>query len=268
MKKKPNFRPTLLVAALAVAFSLVRLSAQPLTAPTAVRVRPDATAPVIATLPAGAEPFTAVGVTPPAGWRAVALPGPHRVFVRNGDLAKDNTVKVGSPYLLAAAADGPVVATAEKDDKSSIKDLLGRFTELSLENRTVVGYIPAPPPVPVVSQTPPATETPRDLATNALARAPAVAASASVGSATPDGLPQLFQGTLASTRVPLRPRRAYDYELLDTNGNRFAYLDTSRLLAPVSVESLLDRVVVVYGVARAVPGSPDLVIAAENLAAR
>jgi hypothetical protein len=272
MKTKPNFRPTLLVAALAVAFSLVRLSAQPLTAPTAVRVRPDATAPFFAILPPGAEPFTAVGVTPPAGWRAVALPGPHRVFVRNGDLAKDNSVKVGSPYLLSTADNAPVLATAEKDDKSSIKDFLGRFTELSLDNRTLIGYIPAPPPPsPAVSLTPPATETPRDLATTSPSRTPpgtAPAASSRQSAATPDGLPQLFQGTLASTRVPLRPRRAYDYELRDTNGNRFAYLDTSRLIAPATVESLLDRVVVVYGVARAVPGSPDLVIAAENLAAR
>jgi hypothetical protein len=266
MKTKPKFLPTLFVAALVVAFAPVRLFAQPLAAPATVRVRPDATAPVIATLPAGAEPFTAVGVRPPAGWLAIALPGPHRVFVRNGDLAKDNTVKVGSSYLLSAAANASVLTTAEKSDKTSVKDLTGRFTELSLENRTVVGYIPTP--APVVSPTPPATETPRDLATSAPTRAPAVAANSSTGSATPDGLPQLFQGTLASTRVPLRPRRAYDYELRDTNGNRFAYLDTSRLVAPVSIESLLDRVVVVYGVARAVPGSPDLVIAAENLAAR
>jgi hypothetical protein len=276
MKTNHKLLPALLVAALFAVFPAARLSAQPLAAPTPVHVRPETTAPFFAILPPGAEPFTAVGVTPPAGWRAVALPGPHRVFVRNGDLAKDNTVKVGSPYLLSTADNAPMLATAEKDDKPSVKDLTSRYyTEFSLD-KSIIGYIPAPvvsraeppAPAPVASPTPPAPETPRDLATSAPTRAPAVAANSSAGSATPDGLPQLFQGTLASTRVPLRPRRAYDYELRDTNGNRFAYLDTSRLVAPVSVESLLDRVVVVYGVARAVPGSPDLVIAAENLAAR
>ncbi len=268
--------------ALAVPLALaLHLAAAPLATPTPVRTKPEAKAPAIATLPAGAEPFTAVGVTPPAGWIAVALPGPHRVFVRNGDLAKDNTVKAGSFYLLTSAADAPVLAIAEKDDKTTIKDLAGRFTELSLENRSIVGYIPAPvvsqaappPPAPVAANpVPPTPETPRDLATTNPSRPvpPALppADLARQGGATPDGLPQLFQGTLASTRAPLRPRRPYDYELRDTNGNRYAYLDTSRLVAPQQVESYLDRIVVVYGVARAASGSSDLVIVAENIAAR
>jgi hypothetical protein len=275
MKTKPA--SLLRAAALAVPLALaVRLAAAPLAAPTPVRTKPDAAAPAIATLPAGAEPFIAVGVPPPAGWIAVALPGPHRVFVRTADLAKDNTVKAGAFYLLTPAADAPALTLAEKGDKTTIRDFAGRFTELSLENRTIVGYIPAPavspaaPPV-AANPVPPASEPPRDPVPTAPARIPAApppADTARQGGATPDGLPQLFQGTLASTRAPLRPRRPYDYELRDTNGNRFAYLDTSRLVAPQQVESYLDRVVVVYGVARAVPNSSDLVIVAENIAGR
>jgi len=46
------------------------------------------------------------------GWLVIALPGPHRVFVRNGDLAKDNTVKVGSSYLLSTAANAAVLTAS------------------------------------------------------------------------------------------------------------------------------------------------------------
>lgn len=269
-----------LPALLALAFFPDALPAAPLTAPTPVRTKADATAPVVTTLPAGAEPFSAVGVDAPAGWLAVALPGPHRVFVRNTDLAKDNTVSAGAFYLLAPAADAPVLTLAEKGDKTTIKGLAGRYTELSLESRTIVGYIPASvavsPPAPAVANTPPPPAPPRDLAAAATSGAPPAPASAPVATlpvAAPASTnvvaaPQLFQGTVASTQAPLRPRRPYDYELRDANGNRFAYLDTSRLIAPAQVDSYLDRVVVVYGVARAVPGSSDLVIAAESITGR
>jgi hypothetical protein len=261
-----------LPALLALAFFPDVLAAAPLAAPTPVRTKAAADAPVVTTLPVGAEPFTAVGVDAPAGWVAVALPGPHRVFVKNGDLAKDLTVVAGAFYLLAPAADAPVLTLAEKGDKTTIKDYVGRFTELSLESRTIVGYIPAPavspaePPAPVSPV--PAAQPPRDLAT---APAPAPAPVVNPAPAAPANVvaaPLLFQGTLASTQAPLRPRRPYDYELRDANGNRFAYLDTSRLIVPAQVDGYLDRVVVVYGTARAVPGSSDLVISAESITAR
>jgi len=77
--------------------------------------------------------------------------------------------------------------------------------------------------------------------------------------------PRLFQGMLVSTYSPLRPRRPYAYQLNDRNGDRYAYLDVSRLPPGSSLDTYAGRTVVVYGVAQSVAGQTDMVIAAESL---
>src|SRR5690606_7453567 len=81
-------------------------------------------------------------------------------------------------------------------------------------------------------------------------------------------LPRLFEGKLATTRSPLRPRRPYDWALEADDGTRFAYLDFTKLLLTEQIESYQDRVIVVYGVARTVPDTKDIVIAVESLQLR
>jgi hypothetical protein len=60
-------------------------------------------------------------------------------------------------------------------------------------------------------------------------------------------------------------RRPYEFQLNDNGGERYAYLDTSKLLLTEQIDKYIDRTVVVYGTARPVPDSKDIVIQVESL---
>ena len=81
-------------------------------------------------------------------------------------------------------------------------------------------------------------------------------------------LPRLFEGTLSSTRSPLHPRRPYDFELLDSNGVRYAYLDFTSLPPTEQPGRFVGSVVVIYGIAKPVSGIADMVIEAETVRSR
>jgi hypothetical protein len=271
---KNNPLPALLATLLALA-AFTRLCGDSLAASATVHVKPDVAAPVITTLAAGAEPFMAVGVAAPAGWLAVALPGTHEVFLRNSDQLKDMSPKPGANYLLSNRPPATPVAIAEKGDFVELVDIVGSFTKYRL-SKPLIGFIQTaalnkvtPPTAAVVTAPPPAA--PVVVTATVLSVEPAVVASTPTTSprdlaAPPAGeLPRLFQGTLVSTYSPLRPRRPYDYQLNDRNGERYAYLDLSRLPPSVTPDNLAGHTVVVYGVARAVAGVPEMVIAAESI---
>ncbi len=288
----PRFTGVLAAALLALVAG-ARLAAGPLTAPAAVHVQPDAAAPVLEILPAGTEPFTAVGVTAPAGWLAVALPGTHEVFLRKADQLKDLSPRPGASYLLTDKAPETPVALAEKGDLAEITGQQGRFMKFKL-TKPLIGYIPAPATAPISTPVAVAAPTPsvpagpygeliidKPTAAPAPSSAPDLAAPSALVAITPSPashpseatpaalgeLPRLFQGTLVSTYSPLRPRRPYAYQLNDRNGERYAYLDASRLPPGTSLDSYAGRTVVVYGVAQSVAGVPEMVIAAENIQA-
>ena len=260
---------TALFAALVVGAS-VSLHAAPLTDTTPVFAKPDATSASVASLKAGTEPVIAAGVTAPAGWTAVTVSGSHEVYAANKDVNKALEVKAGAPYRTEPKADAPVFATAEKNDQTEIIDYRGKWTKFRL-TKSVVGYIKTPvaktsTPVTVVAPAPI-----KDNAAPAPAPAQPVTAigrPAPVGDGASSALPRLFQGKLASTYNPLRPRRPYDFQLNDDAGARYAYVDVSKLLATEQINKYLDRTVVVYGTAKAVPGTKDMVVVAESLQLR
>ena len=273
MKKSKSL--SLLLAT--VALTAGRLTADPLTAPVSVHLRPEIGSPVIGDLTAGTEP-SLLPIAAPPGWQAVALAGPHDVFVRGSDLLKDLSVKPGSSYCrLTTGKDGKITETvvgiAVKGDDSELTGPQGRYLAIHLKT-PLTGFIavtPKPAPIPVA---PVATAAPMAPAAPPVATAPAPkpapvvaipAAPLPIKAGSAGDLPRLFQGVLASTRSPFHPRRPYDYQLNDANGVRYAYVDTSRLPPLDSVEASLGRTVVVYGEARAVPDSTDMVITAENL---
>jgi len=66
----------------------------------------------------------------------------------------------------------------------------------------------------------------------------------------------------------LTPRRPYDYQLNDNGGERYAYLDLSRLLQTEQLDKYVDHTVLIYGTAKAVPNSKDIVIEVESLQLR
>ncbi|HEY0966890.1 MAG TPA: hypothetical protein VGD88_05840 [Opitutaceae bacterium] len=291
-----------LFLSLAALASVLPISAAPLAQASAVYSRPDTTAAVLTQLPAGTEPVTAVtgyGILP-AGWIAVTLAGPHEVFVQNKDITKSLDVAPGAPMHKEPKIESAVITTAAQGDVTEIIGLRGRWTHLLL-NKALVGYVQVSGAAPALAATTPAATTPAPAttapapaayspapvaSTPAQTNAPLAAAPVPVaargthtnpGQAAPmvnlgDGgassLPRGFQGRFVSTRNPLRPRRPYDYQLTDERGERYAYLDTSKLLLTEQIDNYLNRTVAIYGAAKPVPGTRDIVIEVESLQLR
>ncbi len=262
------------------------LSAAPLSVTTAVHTKPDTAAPAITFLKAGADPKPAAGASSlPAGWMAVELPGPFEGYVENKDLSKSLDVKPGSVIRVGPKLDAAILATAEKGDKASITGLRGKWTQVSLEKK-LVGYInvggAAPGGSVAASSSASAPRTSNVMANPSPATAalppvqPQPLLQPSTGSGQPvqmvnngDGgastLPRQFAGRFVSTRKAFTPRRPYDYALADDAGKRYAYLDVSKLLLTEQIEKYIDHSVVVFGGAKTVPDSKDIVIAVETL---
>ena len=270
MKTKPRSTAVRILTALAVV-AATRLFGAPLPVTTAVHVKPDTLSPAITFLKAGTEPNASLSAPAdlPAGWIAVELPGPFEAYVENKDLTKALDVKPGTPIRLAPKADAGVLTIAEKGDKTTISGLKGKWTQISLEKK-ITGFVN----VAAGSSLPAVATTPAAAAPMYPTPAPAASASTAPGHAAPtsdvgDGgssaLPRQFAGRFVSTRRALAPRRPYDYALNDDAGKRYAYVDTSKLLLTEQIEKYIEKKVVVFGAAKPVPDTKDIVIMVETL---
>jgi len=220
----------------------VAASAQALQRDATVYVRPDPAAATLSVLPAGAVPTSAAApaVPAPEGWLAVDVAGPHDVYVHNKNVGKNLEVKPGSELRLRPDAAAPVVAIMEAGDKADLGGLAGPrrdWSQYHLE-KPIVGYIKLPSTF-VAGPVAPASTT--------------VSAAPVVGE---DGgralMPRFFEGRFAETENFLTYRHPYKFQLLDAFGNRFAYLDVSRLLLTDEPARYVDRTVVIYGTARTI----------------
>lgn len=264
---------TLRLAAVLTA-TLTTLVAAPLAETTvAVHTQPDVASPTVAFIKAGAEPVVATDITAPAGWLAVTLAGTHEVYAANKDINKALDVRPGAPYRTEPKADAPILALAQAGDTAEITGLHGKWTQLKL-SKPVVGYIQsatrsslANTPKAIAPSAPVASLPVNDAA----AASPAIVipgTAAPMGDGGSSALPRLFQGKFASTYSAFRPRRPYDFQINDEAGVRYAYLDVSKLLATEQITKYTDRTVVVYGTAKAMQGSKDMVIVVESLQLR
>lgn len=253
----PSFAALLLASSAA-------LAAAPLTATTAVHTQPDEAAPTITILKAGTEPVASTDplAVAPAGWMAVELPGPFEGYVKNNDILKSLEVRPGAPIHFEPKDSSGVLASMAAGDKVKITGLLGRWTQVSLDQK-LTGYVrtgaepatasTAPSPAPAESAAP-------------RAAAPA-AGSTTAGKPVPvvDAMPRLFEGKLVSTRSPFRPRRPFDWAIVDDAGKRIAFLDLSQLLQTEQIDSYADHTIVVHGTPKMTNEGKDLVITAETL---
>jgi hypothetical protein len=256
--------------------ALASAVAAPLTATSAVHLKPDAGSATITFLKAGTEPTPARQqlATTPAGWLAVELNGPFEGYVPNKDILKSLDIRTGASIFLAPKADAAAFTTVEAGDKAEITGLRGKWTQVRVTKK-LIGYIhlgavtfahAAPPPsntpkaAPGPVAPPPVPATAYGV-TTAGKPAPVVGLSDSAGVA----LPRLFQGKFVSTKSAFKPRRPYDWALNDDAGTRYAYLDISKLLLTDQIENYVDHTVVAYGAAKPVPGSKDIVIEVESL---
>jgi hypothetical protein len=287
---RETLRPLLLPALLLA--GIVCADATPLTEPSAIQSQPDLTAPVLGIINPGVEPVPAPAGTeaPPAGWITVTAPGPFDGYVRNADLTKQLEIKPGTPIHAAPKADAGVLTVFAKGDKATITGLHGAWTQVRFD-KSLVGYVRVAPIPPMAAPSPIAAETsapsvPASSSTMASApvpsstppaapaasAAPAYAggpATAAVGQAYDSGdtsaLPRTFEGVFVSTRRAFAPRRPYDWQVNDASGQRYAYLDITHLLLTDQIENYAGHEVTVFGTARLVPGTKDLVIQIESL---
>ncbi|HEX2852820.1 MAG TPA: hypothetical protein VHO24_06245 [Opitutaceae bacterium] len=235
---------TKLLALAAFFTGVIAADAAPLAATTAVHSKPDEKSPTLTVLKAGTEPVTPSGISyaAPSGWMAVELSGPHTGYVQNKDLTKSLDVAAGAPIYLTPKADTNVLTIAEKDDRSVIDGVLGKWSRISLE-RKLVGYIKVPgapviypssatSPAPMIQAAPEPTPSPVVTPAPVISSAPVITApvrSAPVVTSTPaptpspkpapapvaDELPAIAtapavaaSATSADTRTPVAPGRA------------------------------------------------------------
>lgn len=266
--------------------------ATPLAATTAVHTKPDETAPTLTVLSAGSEPMPTLGSTmanTPAGWMAVELPGPFDGYVQNRDITKSLDVRDGAAIYLAPKPEAGVLATMEKGDKSNITGLHGKWTQISLQKK-LTGYIRltgegsyvapatgAPAQLSMAlrdtnnapsAQYAPVSPAPLTPVAYGVTTAGHPAPMVNLGDGGSSTLPRLFQGKFVSTRSAFKPRRPFDWALDDDSGERYAYLDMSKLLLTEQLDKYIDHHVVVYGAAKSMAGRKDIVIVVESLQLR
>ena len=233
------------------------LAAAPLMETTAIHAQPDAATPAIGYLKAGTEPTAAANTTAPQGWMAIELPGPHEAYASNNDFSKSLDIHPGAAIRLMPKADAPILTTMQEGDKTEITGLRSGWTQIKL-SKAVIGYIN----VGGSSSAPPAAAAPpAPLAMAAGQPAPVIS------SGPASALPHTFQGMLVETKriLLIGPRRDYDYQLNNAEGQRVAFLDVSKVLVTEKMERYLDRLVTVSGVLKQTPDGKDLVVEVESL---
>lgn len=252
------------LSALAAASVLRLAAADTLTADTAVFQQADAASPVITRLPAGAT--VEIAGDAPAGWRRVAVTGTFDAYAHTRDITKSLDVREGANLLTSPAPTSPVLSKSEKGDQVEIIGVTGNYCQLRITKK-LQGFIasaeianrPAKPTAPVTA--PVAAPAPVPTSSTAVGRPVAPTNTAD--------LPRLFSGTLViAKRAIINPNPLYDYQLTDSNGRRFAYVDTQRLVLTDKIENYLDRVVTITGTVRNTVDGKDLVIAAQSIEAK
>jgi hypothetical protein len=230
---------------------------------TAVFLQPDPKSHVLVRLKAG-NTIVYTGDAP-AGWRRVEITGTFEGYAHNRDITKGLEVREGGNILAAPRKDAAVITVAQAGDKSEVTGLASNsdYCQIRFEKK-LQGFI-------AVGAT--ANAAPDALKPLPLAASPAAPAAPTdnLGHAVPitgntADMPRLFAGRLVLAKRPLlNPNPPYDYQLTDSTGRRFAYVDTRRLLLTDKIEAYLDRGVTITGTVRNTVDGKDLVIAAESM---
>src|SRR4051812_27492483 len=240
------------------------LTADTLKTDTAVFVQTDPKSPVLTRLKAGST-ITVVGDAP-AGWRRVEVSGPFEAYALSRDITKGLEVREGGNIYAAPRKDAQLLAVAAAGDKSEVIGLAGGdWVQVKLEKK-LQGFIAIGEAANISAEVKPvapvsAPATPSGPVTT-------VGRPVAMSGNTAD-TPRQFAGTLVLARRPiLNPNPPYDYQLTDTGGRRFAYVDTKRLLLTDKIDNFLDREIALTGTVRNTVDGKDLVIAAESMSVK
>lgn len=244
---------------LALAIATVRLGADTLSSDTAVFMQPDAKSTVIGRLQAGSA-VTYLGEAP-AGWHRVEITGTFEAYAHNHDMTKGLEVREGANIVTAPEKNAPVLTVAQKGDKTEVTGLRGAYCQIRLEKK-LEGFIATG----AVANTP-AESKPLAPVTAAPAPSDPTASGHPVAVASNSAdMARLFTGTLVlAKRAFINPNPPYDFQLTDSNGRRFAYVDTHRLVLTDKIEGFLGLQIVVTGTIRNTIDGKDLVVDAEAM---
>ena len=255
-----KINPLLLLLCVTVA----RLAAADiLSTDTAVFLQPDPKAHVLIRLKSG-NTIIYTGDAP-AGWRRVEITGTFKGYAHNRDVTKGLEVRVGASILTAPKKDASALTVAQAGDKTEVTGLVDNapdWCQIKIEKK-LQGFIATSANANTPAEVKPAYA----VATPAAPAGPVT----SVGHAVPMAgntadMPRLLAGRLVlARRAILNPNPVYDYQMIDSNGRRFAYVDTKRLLLTEKIESYLDHEITVSGTVRNTVDGKDLVIAAESM---
>lgn len=251
--------------AFASLLSCLRLAAADiLPADAAVFVQPDPKSHVLTRLKAGNTVIYTGDA--PAGWRRVELTGTFEAYVHNRDITKGLEVKEGANILTAPKKDAAVLTVAQEGDKTEVVGLANSdWCQIKLQKKLqgfvatgATANLPAAETRPAAPLQPVAPATPTPPASNLGRAVPITGNSAET--------PRLFAGRFVLARRPVvNPNPPYDYQLMDQNGRRFAYVDTKRLRLTDKIENFLDLQVSITGTVRNTVDGKDLVVAAESM---
>jgi hypothetical protein len=213
----------------------------------ALRLEPKADAPALATMEQG----DTVELTGQKGrWIQFQLNRPVLGYIQSGGVAAAE-VTSGKPQATSPAnAPAPAAPAAAQSNDQRGAGFLSVDTA-------------AAKPAPGTAAATPAPAAPQPVAPAVVTAASAPPAAAAADAVAP--LPRSMRGIFASTRRAFAPRRPYDYQLNDDTGNRYTYLDVSKLVLTDQIEKYVGRAVTIYGLAEAVPNTRDIVIHVETL---
>jgi len=230
---------------------------------TPLHLQPDASAPVIGTLPADAEytpaspaELAAAGITKSSpGWVGLRHAGPFFGFADNQSVAKDLVLHPGAEVHAAPDSASPVIHTVGQDEEVEVVEPAAGWVKVVFRNDRLV-FLQTDTSTPAVATAAPDS-----------APAPANPTTPAVVPPDPDATaPQLIRGYLLEARPVWRSGHKYDYQLVDEDNHRLALLDFSALLQSEPIASSKNRMVEVYGSRVAAPDVKDIVIRAETLA--
>lgn len=194
---------------------------------------------------------------------------PLTVFVEASKLTKNRKVAVGTELRAEASATAPVVHTFAEGDAVALQKIENGWALLRLYQSAPVSK-PAPKeavaatkPEPGLEPAAPASKEPTlEVAAPA---APQRLEPAKLGVESPV---RLFAGTLVKTRGFLFTTPPAEFEIIDAEGYRLAFVDISKLVRTLDTERMIDRAVQVSGRAEPVRGGKDTLIIADTLVLR
>lgn len=243
------------------ALALRLAAADLLPADAAVFLQPDPKSPVLVRLKAG-NTIIYTGDAP-AGWRRVEITGSFEGYAHNRDITKGLEVREGGSILAAPKKDAPALTIAQEGDKTEVVGLAGGDWVQIKFRKKLQGFVATAAAANIAPEPAPSLAAP--VAPAPVAPTTAIGRPAPLTGNTAD-LPRLFAGRLVlAKRALINPNPPYDYQLTDSTGRRFAYVDTKRLLLTDKIEAYLDRQVSVTGTVRNTVDGKDLVIAAESM---